>query len=105
MAEIAGVWVTKAPERLLGDATALSAFAAGLEGGFDRAIDSLIGEAPSDIDAELETVRRALSDIYAEALAFAAGDSTAAPVQTDAQRTALDRVDTWARSQCANPSW
>ena len=105
MVEVAGVWTTQAPERLLGEEAALGAFAAGLQGGFDRAIAALIDNAPANIDTDLETVQDALTQIYVDALAFAAGDSTAVPAQTDTQRAALGRVDDWARQRCPDTRW
>ena len=105
VATVAGVWGTSAPESLLGDPDALADFAAGLQGGFDRAARVLSAEAPPEVVEDLELVSVALDTQYRDALAYAAGDSSAVPVITPAERTALAGVEAWSSERCPGVGW
>jgi len=105
VATVAGVWGTAAPATLLGNDDGLAAFAAGLQGGFDRALDVLVAEAPDEVDDDLEVVSAALDAQYRDALAYAAGDMSAVPVITPAERTALAGVEAWSEQRCPGVGW
>ncbi len=105
VATVAGVWGTAAPATLLGNAEGLADFAAGLEGGFDRAVAVLRDEAPPEVDDDLDVVVAALDAQYRDALAYAAGDMTAVPVLTPAERNALAGVEAWSSERCPGVGW
>ncbi len=105
VATVAGVWGTAAPATLLGNPEGLADFAAGLQGGFDRAVGVLVDEVAPDVDDDLEVVVAALDAQYRDALAYAAGDMTAVPVLTPAERNALAGVEAWSSERCPGVGW
>lgn len=105
VATVAGVWGASAPATLLGNPEGLADFAAGLQGGFDRAVAVLAADAPPEVDDDLEVVTAALDAQYRDALAYAAGDMTAVPVLTPVERTALAGVEAWSAERCPGVGW
>lgn len=105
VATVAGVWGTSAPATLLGNAEGLADFAAGLQGGFDRAVAVLAAEAPPEVGDDLEVVSSALDAQYRDALAYAAGDMSAVPVITPVERRALAGVEAWSSQRCPGVGW
>ena len=105
VATVAGVWGTSAPPSLLGNPEGLADFAAGLQGGFDRSVSVLRSEAPPEVVDDLDVVATALDTQYRDALAYAAGDMSAVPVITPAERTALAGVEAWSQQRCPGVGW
>ena len=105
VATVAGVWGTSAPPSLLGNPEGLADFAAGLQGGFDRSVAVLRAEALPEVVDDLDVVATALDTQYRDALAYAAGDMSAVPIITPAERTALAGVEAWSEQRCPGVGW
>jgi hypothetical protein len=101
--ELAGIWDTRAPERMLGDPVALEGFASSLLTGFEQAAGVVASEAPPAIGEDLEVATGALATLYVSAVDYAAGDMSAIPVQQPEEIQAFGRVRAWGNERCGPP--
>jgi len=96
------VWRTRAPDNVVGNATALGELAASLVADLDTALVRL-GElgAPAALRDDVETVRQGIDEYYGEAVSYVAGEPGAVPTQVDPVATeAFAGVLAWSGENC-----
>lgn len=101
--ELAAIWDTQAPERILGDNDALDDFAAALLQGFNAAADTVGAAAPDTVAADLDVAAAGLERLYDRALDYAAGDMESVPVQLPGEVRAFASVRAWGTERCGPP--
>jgi hypothetical protein len=101
---VATVWTARAPADLLGNADGLAGFTDGLLAVLDAALNGIVDSAP-EVAADAVAIEVALEGFYDQARAYAAGDTQAVPVLTEADRAALARIAAWATTRCPGERW